>query len=211
MNTPTPAPKSVILYGPRGSGKSLNAPKLARYFGLAHWREEWFPGEPLPLTNHLVLTSEPVPQFLRRCISIGTAMKLMAAGLPLTDDVFEQDAPNIPRLRGVDDDAPEQRAQRMRAREGATVEIDLGHGPAFAGEQVMHATAQPLQQLSRIMPNAASRNLLWHGFLGGAVGAMAADVGFEAADQALHNVIDALHRSRADLGAGQKNPTANVH
>ncbi|MGE0329728.1 MAG: hypothetical protein AB7P37_03435 [Ramlibacter sp.] len=199
------APKSVILYGPQGSGKSRNAPRLARHFGLAHWREDWYPGDSLPLTNHLVLTNEPVPQFLRRCISIETAMKLMTTGQPLTDAVFEQDAQNIPRRQGVDDDAPEQRMQHR------AVEIDLGHGPAFAGAQVMRAMVEPLQHLSRIMPNNASRTQLWHGLLGGAAGAMVADLGFDAAREALHNVIVGLERNRADMGEGFDKPATNVH
>lgn len=52
-----PAPggaKSVWVFGPQGCGKTLNAPRLARYFGLPHWRD-WEPGEHWPATDHLIL------------------------------------------------------------------------------------------------------------------------------------------------------------
>lgn len=204
MNTHDTAPKSVILYGPQGSGKTRHAPKLARHFGLAHWREEWFAGDPLPLTNHLVLTSEPVPAFLSRCICIDTALKLLASGQPLTDDVFAQDAPNIPRRRRVDDDAPERRPHHR------VVEIDLGAGPELAGAQVMRTMLEPLISMSRLMPTAQARAQLWRGMLGSAAGAMTADIGFEATNEVLQQVTEGLARVRGQIDAATA-PGGNVH
>jgi DNA polymerase III delta prime subunit len=77
-------PYSVVVYGPQACGKTRNAPALARYFGLAHWRD-LEPGDHAPARNHLLLTNvDPrelggiVPGW-RRVFSFDTAMKM--AGL----------------------------------------------------------------------------------------------------------------------------------
>lgn len=76
--------KSVFVYGPQGCGKTSNAPALARYFGLPHWRDEWQYGQPLPATNHLILTIDDPRlqhgmQHLRRVYSFDEVMAM--AGL----------------------------------------------------------------------------------------------------------------------------------
>lgn len=56
--------KSVIICGPQGCGKSRNAKKLAKHFGLTRIMDEdgeWMVGDPIPEEDTLILTNEEVP------------------------------------------------------------------------------------------------------------------------------------------------------
>lgn len=51
--------KTIIVYGPQGCGKSHNAGRIARAFGLDRVIDEWEPGDPAPpKQGALVLTHE---------------------------------------------------------------------------------------------------------------------------------------------------------
>lgn len=54
-------PQSIVIVGPQGCGKSLNAPALAKAFSLKRWcddREVY----PVPLRDHLILAHELSPE-----------------------------------------------------------------------------------------------------------------------------------------------------
>lgn len=56
--------KSVIVYGPKGCGKTRNAERLRAHFGLDHVIDDWAPGRDgglIPMFGVLVLTSAVVP------------------------------------------------------------------------------------------------------------------------------------------------------
>lgn len=78
--------KSILIYGPPGSGKTLNAEALRKHFDLDAVLDEWHPGQPWPMTNTLVLSHCPPPEHMRRVIPIKTALAMLrdnAPGYPL--------------------------------------------------------------------------------------------------------------------------------
>ncbi|MFC6351270.1 hypothetical protein H7691_06545 [Stenotrophomonas sp. CW117] len=58
--------RSVIVYGPQGSGKSLHAEKLRQHFGMERIIENWNGSDPFPRDGALVLTNNPHPQIVAR-------------------------------------------------------------------------------------------------------------------------------------------------
>lgn len=50
--------KSIIVHGPQGCGKTLNAEALRVHYGLAHVQDSWSRRDRLPLRDTLVLTHE---------------------------------------------------------------------------------------------------------------------------------------------------------
>ena len=58
--------RSVIVYGPRGSGKSLHAERLCQYFGMDRIIDGWNGSDPFPCAGALVLTNNPHPQIAAR-------------------------------------------------------------------------------------------------------------------------------------------------
>lgn len=71
-------PKSVLVYGPQGCGKTLNAAAIASALGLRHIRDDWQPGAPTPLLHTLVLTSAHNPgwHFKGRVMTFDQAMQV---------------------------------------------------------------------------------------------------------------------------------------
>lgn len=71
--------KSIVIHGPQGCGKTLNAQRLARHFGLPGVRDEepyrW--NKPIP-PGWLILTSEEPPAHVAttaRVLSFAEAMR----------------------------------------------------------------------------------------------------------------------------------------
>lgn len=60
--------QTIIVHGPQGCGKTLNAGRIARAFGLDRVIEDWQPGDPSPpKRGALVLTCEtPDPGSTKR-------------------------------------------------------------------------------------------------------------------------------------------------
>ncbi|CAM3180660.1 hypothetical protein [Pseudomonas plecoglossicida] len=75
----TPTPRSCIVHGPTGCGKSTNAQAIAKALGLSHIRDNWEAGAPVPLLDTLVLTSadNPAWYFNGRVLSFDQAMLLV--------------------------------------------------------------------------------------------------------------------------------------
>lgn len=74
---------SVIVVGPQGCGKTLNARALAKAFGLKHWCDA--EDGPLPARDHLILAHEtPRDPKLLRVVSFRDAIKKVARPHPAT-------------------------------------------------------------------------------------------------------------------------------
>jgi hypothetical protein len=58
--------QSLVVYGPKGCGKTKNAARLAKHFGLSQIIDDWCEGQTIPAQGALVLTqSEPADVRLR--------------------------------------------------------------------------------------------------------------------------------------------------
>lgn len=78
--------KSILIYGPQRSGKTLNAEALRKHFDLSAVLDDWYPGQPWPMTDTLVLSHCTPPDHIRRAIPIQTALAMLrdnAPGYPL--------------------------------------------------------------------------------------------------------------------------------
>ncbi|MGE8050813.1 AAA family ATPase [Pseudomonas monteilii] len=70
--------KSVLVYGPKGCGKSTHAREIAKALGLSNIHDDWQPNTPVALLNTLVLTSNCKNHalFQRRIMSFEQAMQV---------------------------------------------------------------------------------------------------------------------------------------
>lgn len=59
------ATRSIIVYGPQGSGKTYYAPVLMKYFGLTKLIDNCVPGDRIPSTGALILTIFQPHEFSR--------------------------------------------------------------------------------------------------------------------------------------------------
>lgn len=75
----TQTPRSCIVHGPAGCGKSTNAEAIAKALGLSHIHDNWAAGAPVPLLDTLVLTDadNPVWYFNGRVLTFDQAMQLV--------------------------------------------------------------------------------------------------------------------------------------
>lgn len=75
----TRAPRSCIVHGPAGCGKSTNAQAIAKALGLSHIHDNWAAGAPVPLLDTLVLTDadNPAWYFNGRVLTFDQAMQLV--------------------------------------------------------------------------------------------------------------------------------------
>lgn len=72
--------KSWLVYGPQGCGKTTNAQAIAAALGLTEVVDDWLPGDPVPTTKALVLSTEgPCTPFTRRVLRYDQAMTLVAS------------------------------------------------------------------------------------------------------------------------------------
>lgn len=83
-HTPTPGKgrKSILIYGPQGSGKGMHAEDLCRHFDLPYLQDEWWPGEKWPEFDHIVLSHCPPPIHMRHAIPIQTALAMLKNNAP---------------------------------------------------------------------------------------------------------------------------------
>lgn len=83
-HTPTPGKgrKSILVYGPQGSGKGMHAEALCRHFDLPYLLDDWYPGDKWPEFDHLVLSHCPPPAHERRAIPIHTALAMLKNNAP---------------------------------------------------------------------------------------------------------------------------------
>lgn len=56
---------SVIVHGPAGCGKTLNASRIARHFGLIYTVDGWASGQTFQPKNFLYLTNEDMDLFAK--------------------------------------------------------------------------------------------------------------------------------------------------
>lgn len=72
-------PRSCIVHGPAGCGKSTNAQAIAKALSLRHIQDNWTAGAPVPLLDTLVLTSadNPAWYFNGRVLTFNQAMQLV--------------------------------------------------------------------------------------------------------------------------------------
>lgn len=76
----TQAPRSCVVHGPAGCGKTTKAQAIAKALGLSKILDNWDAGAPVPLLDTLVLTSadNPAWYFNGRVLSFDQAMQLAA-------------------------------------------------------------------------------------------------------------------------------------
>lgn len=80
--------KSIVVYGPQGSGKTRYAEKLRRHFGLQHITEhaDLSADDKVPAFGHLILTNTPpAPNRVRHHLHIYAALRILRkkpAGYP---------------------------------------------------------------------------------------------------------------------------------
>lgn len=75
----TPTPRSCLVHGPAGCGKTTNAPAIAKALGLSQVLDNWDAGTPVPLLDTLVLTNadNPAWYFDGRVMTFDQAMQLV--------------------------------------------------------------------------------------------------------------------------------------
>ncbi|WP_445677439.1 AAA family ATPase [Pseudomonas putida] len=74
----TKAPRSCLVHGPAGCGKTTNAPAIAKALGLSQILDNWDAGAPVPLLDTLVLTNadNPAWYFDGRVMTFDQAMQI---------------------------------------------------------------------------------------------------------------------------------------
>jgi hypothetical protein len=75
----TPIPRSCLVHGPAGCGKTRSAEVIAKALGLSQILDDWQAGAPVPLLDTLVLTSadNPAWYFNGRVMTFNQAMQLV--------------------------------------------------------------------------------------------------------------------------------------
>lgn len=58
--------RSVIVFGPKGSGKTCHAEALRQHFSMDRIIDDWNGSDPFPSAGALVLTNNPHPQIAAR-------------------------------------------------------------------------------------------------------------------------------------------------
>lgn len=81
--------RSIIIIGPQGCGKTINAPGLCKAFGLTKWVDldelNHLNNGQMPLEDHVILAIErPRNTHRLRCLTFGDAMKKVSRPHPLT-------------------------------------------------------------------------------------------------------------------------------
>ena len=75
----TQAPRSCVVHGPVGCGKTTKAEAIAKALGLSKILDDWDAGAPVPPLDTLVLTNVNNPAFYSagRVLTFDEAMKLV--------------------------------------------------------------------------------------------------------------------------------------
>lgn len=79
-STAKATPKSCLVHGPQGCGKTSNARAIAKALGLSNVLDDWKAGAPVPLLDTLVLTNADNPRwhFNGRVMTFDQAMQITA-------------------------------------------------------------------------------------------------------------------------------------
>lgn len=72
--------RSVLMHGPKMCGKTRNREAIAAAYGLTNIVDDWQPGQRIPQTDTLILTSAPVREFGRVPTSIAVVPYHKAKG-----------------------------------------------------------------------------------------------------------------------------------
>lgn len=74
----TQKPRSCLIHGPAGCGKTTNAQAIAKALGLSQILDNWNAGAPVPLLDTLVLTNadNPAWYFKGRVMTFDQAMQI---------------------------------------------------------------------------------------------------------------------------------------
>lgn len=74
----TQSPRSCLVHGPAGCGKTTNAPAIAKALGLSQILDNWYAGAPVPLLDTLVLTNAANPAWYvkGRAMTFDQAMQI---------------------------------------------------------------------------------------------------------------------------------------
>lgn len=75
----TNVPRSCLVHGPAGCGKTTNAHAIAKALGLSRILDNWDAGAPVPLLDTLVMTNadNPAWYFNGRVMTFDQAMHLV--------------------------------------------------------------------------------------------------------------------------------------
>lgn len=71
--------KTHVVHGPQGCGKTTNARRIADALQLNNIIDDWQPGDPEPITDHLILTNHDAGwnSTRRRVLTYDAAMQLV--------------------------------------------------------------------------------------------------------------------------------------
>ncbi|MDH0133505.1 AAA family ATPase [Pseudomonas asiatica] len=90
----TQKPRSCLVHGPAGCGKTTNAQAIARALGLSQILDNWDAGDPVPLLDTLVLTNadNPAWYFKGRVMTFEQAMQFAQQRLAIPTSEAEHHA-----------------------------------------------------------------------------------------------------------------------
>lgn len=74
----TSTPRSCLVHGPEGCGKTTHAQAIAKALGLRDVLDNWKPGQPAPLLNTLILSTDHDPKwhFKGRAMTFDQAIQI---------------------------------------------------------------------------------------------------------------------------------------
>ncbi|WEA19039.1 hypothetical protein [Pseudomonas juntendi] len=148
-------PRSCIVYGPAGCGKSSHAHAIAKALGLSRIHDNWTAGAPVPLLDTLILTDADNPSwyFNGRILTFNQAMQLIG-----------HEKSNEMPVPGVDQRAAAWLGQAglYRTRFDAVRNFEQSVTPVTAAELFNLASKQVLIQINGdrqpTRPSAAESN-----------------------------------------------------
>ncbi|WP_260441064.1 hypothetical protein [Pseudomonas putida] len=131
-------PRSCLVHGPAGCGKTTNAPAIAKALGLSQILDNWDAGAPVPLLDTLVLTNAHNPAWYFKCrvMTFDQAMQ--------TVHQYEHPAPDV-QLNAA---AWLGQAGLYRTRFDAVRNCEQSVTPVSAAELFELASKQVLSQLN---------------------------------------------------------------
>ncbi|MCP3792285.1 hypothetical protein [Pseudomonas sp. N2-11] len=144
-------PRSCIVHGPAGCGKSTHAHAIAKALGLSHILDNWAAGAPVPLLDTLILTDADNPSWYLngRVLTYNQAMQLVEhekTYKPPTPDAEQRAAAWLGQ------------AGLYRTRFDAVSNFEQSIAPVSADELFNLASKQVLTQLSEGRQSARPSN-----------------------------------------------------
>lgn len=144
-------PRSCIVHGPAGCGKSTHAYVIAKALGLSLIHDNWTAGAPVPLLDTLILTDADNPSwyFNGRVLTFNQAMQLVG-----------HEKSNVMLVPDVDQRAAAWLGQAglYRTRFDAVRNFEQSIAPVSADELFNLASKQVLIQLSEGRQSARPSN-----------------------------------------------------